>query len=210
VIEVFADVSCPFAHVGLVRLRERRDALGSGQVIHVRSWPLELVNGEALTGPGITAKVAELRREVAPELFLGFDPDRFPPTTLPALALSSAAYAKDSRTGEQVSFALRHALFEEGRDISRVAELQRIAKRYDVAGPWNAGIVFDDWNEGRRRGVQGSPHFFVDGEGFFCPSLRIDHPTGGLHVTFDDARFEEFTRRAFPPSEPVAIGDLRR
>ena len=57
--------------------------------------------------------------------------------------------------------------------------------------------------------MKGSPHYFLDGEGFFCPALRIDHPDGGLRVTVDQARFEEFTRKAFPPAEKASIGDLR-
>ena len=34
-IEVFADVSCPFTHVGLRRLVERRQALGANKAIRV-------------------------------------------------------------------------------------------------------------------------------------------------------------------------------
>jgi 2-hydroxychromene-2-carboxylate isomerase len=209
VIEVFADITCPFAYVGLVRLLERRAAIGRDEIVHVRSWPLELVNGEALTGPGIVGKVRELRREVAPDLFGGFDADRFPPTSLPALALAAAAYRHSGRIGELVSIELRGALFEEGRDIATVAVLDEIAQRHGVDGPWDAGAVLVDWGEGRRRGVRGSPHWFVDGQDFFCPTMRIDHPHGGLHVTSDRVRFEELARMAFPPREPVAIGDLR-
>src|SRR6478735_6336015 len=40
-IEVFADVRCPFAHVGLRRLVERRRALGRDDVrLVVRAWPM--------------------------------------------------------------------------------------------------------------------------------------------------------------------------
>ena len=47
-IEVFADVVCPFTHVGLRRLVDRRDELGASAVLRVRAWPLELINGEPL------------------------------------------------------------------------------------------------------------------------------------------------------------------
>ncbi len=208
-IEVFADVTCPFAYVGLVRLLERRASSGRDDVVHVRSWPLELVNGQPVTGPGIAAKVEELRRDVAPDLFRGFDADSFPLTSLPALALAAAAYRRCARTGEQVSVELRRALFADGRDISTVVVLDEIARRHGVHGPWDAGAVLVDWGEGQRRGVRGSPHWFVDGEGYYCPTLRIDHPGGGLHVTRDPDRFEEFARAAFPPVELAPIGDLR-
>jgi 2-hydroxychromene-2-carboxylate isomerase len=208
-IEVFADISCPFAYVGLVRLLERRSAMERDEVVHIRAWPLELVNGEPLTGPGIAGKVAELRRGVASDLFGGFDAGHFPLTTLPALALAAAASRHGASTGELVGMELRRAIFEDGLDISRVAVLHEIARRHGVEGPWDAGAALADWDEGRHRGVQGSPHWFVDGEDFFCPSLQIEHPAGGLHVTPDPERFEQLVRRAFPPAELAPIGDLR-
>jgi 2-hydroxychromene-2-carboxylate isomerase len=208
-IEVFADVTCPFAYVGLVRLLDRRDAIGSAREIFVRSWPLELVNDQPLTGPGIAPKVEELRRDAAPDLFRGFDPDTFPTTSMPALALAAAAYRVCGRVGERVSMELRQALFEAGRDVSRVDVLGEIANRHGVPGPWDAGAVLVDWGEGRRRGALGSPHWFVDGEDFYCPTLQIDHPGGGLHVTPDRARFEEFVWAAFR-SAPAIAGPRNR
>ena len=45
-IEVFADVLCPFTHVGLRAVAEQRARAGRDDVvIRVRAWPLELVNG---------------------------------------------------------------------------------------------------------------------------------------------------------------------
>src|SRR3546814_2266133 len=62
--------------------------------------------------------VADLRAQCAPDAFAGFDPERFPSTTLPALALAAAAYRYTGPVGERVSLALRDALWEQGRDIS--------------------------------------------------------------------------------------------
>ena len=48
-LEVFADVCCPFTHVGLRRIVRRRAELGRDDVVLVvRAWPLELVNGVPL------------------------------------------------------------------------------------------------------------------------------------------------------------------
>ena len=47
-IEVWADVWCPFAHIGIRRLVEERDRRGSEVHLRVRAWPLELVNGRPL------------------------------------------------------------------------------------------------------------------------------------------------------------------
>ena len=53
-VEVFADVLCPFTHVGLPRFVDRRRALGRADVtLQVRAWPLEIVNGQPLDPPFI-------------------------------------------------------------------------------------------------------------------------------------------------------------
>jgi hypothetical protein len=91
-IEVFADVRCPFTHVGLRRLVERRAARGrTDAAVHVRPWPLELVNIEPLDPFMIDEEVAALRAQVAPDLFNWFDPNHFAPTSIPALLLAEPA-----------------------------------------------------------------------------------------------------------------------
>jgi hypothetical protein len=63
-IEVFADIVCPFTHVGLRRLSEARRGREVSPVVRVRAWPLELVNGRALDGPSLIPKIAALRADV--------------------------------------------------------------------------------------------------------------------------------------------------
>ena len=85
-IEVFADVACPFTHVGLRRLVERRDELGRTDVrLRVRAWPLEVVNGEPLDPAFIEEEVDDIRAQVAPDLFTGFRRGAFPASTLSLL-----------------------------------------------------------------------------------------------------------------------------
>ncbi len=198
-IEVFADIVCPFTHVGLRRLVERRAAAGrTVPVLHVRAWPLELVNGEPLAGDFVAEEVAALREQVAPDLFGGFDAARFPSTSLPALTLVAAAYRRDVQLGEHVSLRLRDALFEEGADIGALDVLAEIATAngLDVPEVGDRDAIMADLDEGRGRGVDGSPHFFLGSEGFFCPSLEITRVAGHLQVAFDAARFEQFARQA--------------
>jgi predicted DsbA family dithiol-disulfide isomerase len=200
VLEVFADVWCPFTHVGLRRLVEQRAQLGRDDVVvWVRAWPLELVNGEPLSADLVAEEIQALREAVAPDLFAGFNPERFPSTSLPALTLAASAYRRDDRTGEQVSLALRTALFEDGRDIADPAELAAIAHAIELEPPGaNAEqAIHDDWQEGRRRGVVGSPHFFVDHHGFFCPTLAINRVGDHLRITRDRERFEAFMATVF-------------
>jgi len=195
-IEVFADVSCPFAHAGLHRWLARRDAAGADVALRVRAWPLELVNGSPLTGAGVAPKVAALAT-VFPSLFAGFDPDAFPATTLPALRLSHAAGRVDASTGVQVAVRLRSLLFAEGVDIADPAVLGAVAAEFGVPSPDDADerSVRDDLEEGRRRGVVGSPHYFGPGFDEFCPGLDIEHVGDGLDVTAAGARFDSFVDR---------------
>jgi predicted DsbA family dithiol-disulfide isomerase len=202
VVEVFADVVCPFTHVGLQRLIAYRNENGLRDVtFRVRSWPLEIVNGERLSRDLLVEEIEELRASAAPDLFAGFTPSVFPLTSLPALTLARRAYRASDGLGEAVSVALREALFEHGRDISDPAELVAIAGSLNVDRPddRDGNAVLADLSEGRSRGVIGSPHFFVGGTGYFCPSLAIERLDGRLEVAFDADGFASFVQRCFAP-----------
>lgn len=193
-LEVFADVCCPFTHVGLRRFLAVREARGAHVTLVVRAWPLEWVNGRPLDPADVADEVEALRAGVAPDLFRGFRPDRFPATSLPALGLAAAAHERSRDLGLQVSLALRDALFEEGRDVSVPEQLETIAARFGLRVPVEVPHprVRADFAEGRRRGVTGSPHFFVAGHGFFCPSLRVGRDdTGRFRVEADPAALDE-------------------
>ena len=51
VLEVFADVTCPFTHVGLKRVIEHIASSERPIAVRVRAWPLEWVNGAGLDVP---------------------------------------------------------------------------------------------------------------------------------------------------------------
>ena len=203
VLEVFADVCCPFTHVGLRRFVEQRSNRGrSDVVLRVRAWPLELVNGSPLDPAFVAEEVDELRAQVAADLFVGFDQSAFPSTSVPALALAAAAYERDDATGEFVSLALRKALFDEGRDISDPAVLAEVATGAGLKQPATPDDtpIRADWAEGVERGVVGSPHFFVSKEddGFFCPSLDISRDEAGhLTIKSDPEELTQFFDQIF-------------
>ena len=133
-LEVFAEVLCPFAYVGLRTVLDRRAELGLDEpVLRVRSWPLELINGAPLDPAHIAAEIVSLRASVRPDLFTGFDVSTFPSTSMPAYAVVAAAEAvADPRLAEDVAMALRAAVFEEGLDIGRPEVVGRIADRFGV------------------------------------------------------------------------------
>ncbi len=199
-IEVFADVTCPFTHVGLRRFVDRRAELGRHDVVlRVRSWPLEVVNGSPLDAAFIAEEVDDLRAQVAPELFAGFAEATFPATSVPALALAAAANDVDLSTGEQVSLALRTMLFEEGADIADEAVLRTVAVDHGV--DWDdvdASRVLADHAEGVERHVIGSPHFFTPDADFFCPGLAISRGEDGhLQVEPKAEVFDAFLASCF-------------
>jgi predicted DsbA family dithiol-disulfide isomerase len=199
-IEVFADVICPFAHVSLCRLRTRREDVGRDDIrFVVRAWPLEIVNGEPFDAEKIAEEIAVLRDSVAPDLFTGFDPSAYPASSLPALALTAAGYAAHAAIGERIAFELRELLFERATDIGDLDVLAGIADRHGLSRQAVDDLdrVHADLVEGRRRGVIGSPHYFVEGRDLFCPSLDVASPAGRLQVRFDVEHFEAFAETAF-------------
>jgi 2-hydroxychromene-2-carboxylate isomerase len=207
VIEVYADVVCPFTHVGLHAFRAARAEAGrSTPILVVRAWPLELVNGAPLDGPTIAPKVAALRGSIARGLFVAFAPERFPRTSLPVLASAAAAYRQSPETGEQFSIAVRDALFEAGEDIADADVLELVRRDLGVPAPnaCDEQQVARDWAEGRRRGGRGSPHYFLpDGADYFCPLLEVEHRGNELEIRENEARFNEFIAAALGVERPA-------
>jgi predicted DsbA family dithiol-disulfide isomerase len=200
VIEVFADVGCPFTHVGLRRLVAYREQVGREDVrFLVRAWPLEVVNGEPFEPDFIAEEVDALRDSVAPDLFTGFRPSAYPATSIPPLALAHAAFRRDLATGEALSLHLRTLLFEEGVDVADADVLADVGRMFDVeAGEEDVAAVDADRREGVDRGVIGSPHFFTAASSYFCPALDIRRDDGGhLHISMDADGFQRFVEDCF-------------
>ena len=200
-IEVYADIGCPFAHVGLKAAIAERTRLGREDVpLIVRAWPLELINGHPLDPATTADHIRDLRDQVAPNLFVGFNQETFPTSSIPALCLAAAAYRVDMATGETVSLALRDALFEQGLDIASPLVLQSIALTHgiDAWGTIDAEYVVSEWRAGKDRGVKGSPHFFCGTRDAFCPTLDIERDDiGNLVLKFRSDRLVEFLDACF-------------
>jgi predicted DsbA family dithiol-disulfide isomerase len=199
-VEVFADVACPFAHVSLRRLRALRAEHHATTELVVHAWPLELVNGHPLDPEHVAREIDDLRRQIVPDLFTSFRKESFPRSSMLAFGLAARAYERDVRVGEQVSVALRDALFEDGRPIDDPSVLASIAAGHELEPPdaeWSAAVARRSLEDGRARGVQGSPHFFVGETSEFCPALRITaRDDGHLDIARDEGRLRSFLDRA--------------
>ncbi len=196
-IEVFADITCPFTHVGLKKVVDELDPNDGNVEVVVRAWPLEWVNEAPLEAAAVETKVHALREQLGADAFAGFRADTWPATTIPALNLAAQAFDVDAPTGLAVSIALRDALFEDGRDISDPAVLSAIATEFGLNPPSNEvdDRVQADYDEGQRRGVRGSPDFWLGDQEFFCPALKLGHDDEGLTAEFDSDGFDAFMTR---------------
>ena len=97
---------------------------------------------------------------------------------------------------------LRAALFEGGRDIGDDAVLAEIAASHDLAPPARDPHpqVQADYDEGQRRGVRGSPDFWVGESEFFCPALDLSRDDEGRLLTrFDPKGLATFIDAATRP-----------
>lgn len=201
VIEVFADIWCPFAYVGLRMIRDYRNKVGATDTaIIVRSWPLELINDAPMDPAKAKRNCDALRDQVAPDSFAYVNVENFPTSTLDALTLIARVYKVDTALGEKAAFRVREALFEEGRNISDRSVLDDLAQELGITDYYDPthAAVRADWEEGKRRGVVGSPHFFHGAVGTFCPSLQMTRePSTGLTIHADTSRMQEFLQQCF-------------
>lgn len=201
IIEVFADIWCPFAYVGLRMIRDYRNQVNAtNTAIVVRSWPLELVNDAPMDPVKAKGNCDALRAQVAPDAFAFVNIDNFPTSTLDALTLIAHAYSVSVDLGERAAFRVREALFEKGKNIGDRAVLDDLAHELglsDYYDPTHAAVRAD-WQEGKKRGVIGSPHFFYGSVGTFCPSLQMTRePATGLTIHTDTSRLQEFLEKCF-------------
>jgi predicted DsbA family dithiol-disulfide isomerase len=197
-VEVYADITCPFTHVGLKRVVQHVSEMAEPAEVIVRAWPLEWVNGTPLDVEAVLVKGAALTEQLGVDDFSGLRADAWPSTTIPALNLAASAYERDAATGLAVSLELRAALFERGEDVGDSDVLARIATAHSlpVPGPEASASIRADYAGGQERGVKGSPHFYVADDEFFCPALDLGHDADGhLTARFDADMLADFFAR---------------
>jgi len=197
-VEVYADITCPFTHVGLKRVVQHVSEMSEPAEVIVRAWPLEWVNGSPLAVDAVLVKAAALTDQLGVDDFSSLRTDAWPASTIPALNLAATAYERDAATGLAVSLEIRRALFERGEDVGDPNVLARIAAAHDLPAPTSetSDAVQADYDGGLARGVKGSPHFFVASDDFFCPALDLGHDADGhLIARFDADMLADFFAR---------------
>jgi predicted DsbA family dithiol-disulfide isomerase len=180
VLTVFSDLHCPWAYVFSIRLRRARAGVERPPVAW-RCWPLELVNERGTSWETLTQEIPVLA-QLEPDHFARPRRETWPSTLLPAMeALKVAGELGGPRAADRFDEVARRAFFVDRRDLSIrptladlavEAGLERAAflDAFDRGGHRRAVVA--DWEEGRRRGVEGSPHAFLpDGTGVFNPGI---------------------------------------
>ena len=188
-ILVYADITCPWAHLAVYRLHEARRELGLVDDIRfdVRSFPLELFNEQPTP-----KKILDAEISVAG----GLDPgagwqmwqrpeSEYPTTSLPALEAVQAAKEQSLLASEQLDRRLRVGFFGESRVISLRHEILDLARECDAV---DMDALAEALDSGRARGtvieqkefaegdqVDGSPHVFLaDGTNVHNPGIDME------------------------------------
>jgi predicted DsbA family dithiol-disulfide isomerase len=184
VLTVFSDLHCPWAYVFSIRLRRARAGADQPPVAW-RCWPLELVNRRGTPWETLSQEIPVLT-QLEPDHFAPPRRETWPSTLLPAMeALQVAGELGGAQAADRFDELARRAFFLERRDLSirptlldlaAEAGLDREAFQDAFDGGGHRRSVVADWQEGRRRGVEGSPHAFLpDGSGVFNPGIgRIE------------------------------------
>jgi len=82
-VEVYADITCPFTHVGLKRVVQHVSETSEPAEVVVRAWPLEWVNGAPLDIGAVLVKAAALTDQLGVDDFVGLRADAWPTSTIP-------------------------------------------------------------------------------------------------------------------------------
>lgn len=183
-LTVFSDLYCPWAYVFSIRLRRARAGVGQPPVAW-RCWPLELVNERGTPWDSLSQEIPVLT-QLEPDHFAPPRRETWPSTLLPAMeALKVAGELGGPQAADRFDEVARRAFFLDRRDLSirptlldlaAGAGLDREAFQVAFDGGGHRRGVIADWQEGRRRGVEGSPHAFLpDGSAVFNPGIgKID------------------------------------
>lgn len=210
-IVVFADLGCPWAHVGVHRLHAARKRVGRSVSIDVRVFPLEIINSQPTPFRGLQNEIpvlSEMEPDAGWELWAG-DATTWPVTTLLSMEAVEAAKEQGLDASAQLDHALRRALFGESRCISMrhvILEVAASCTGVDVpalAAALDDGRARRSMLDGYRTAadaIQGSPHYFLaDGTSSHNPGVDFhwDKAQHRIVIDCDDPSvYDDLVRRA--------------
>lgn len=212
-IVVFADLGCPWAHVGVHRLHSARQRLGleASVGMDVRAFPLEIINAQPTPFKGLQNEIPELavmEPDAGWELWTA-DATTWPVTTLLPMEAVEAAKEQSLEASATLDHALRRALFGQSRCISMrhvILDVAATCEGLDVPA------LVEALDDGRARrpmldgytsaagAIEGSPHYFLaDGTALHNPGVDFhwDKAQHRIVIDCDDPSvYDDLVRRA--------------
>jgi predicted DsbA family dithiol-disulfide isomerase len=154
ILEIYSSLECPFAYLATYRLRQVWPEYAGRVQIVWRSLSLEYINNEIPSKPGHEAEMALLKR-IEPELPQQPWPRpawEWPVTFWPAFEALACAQAQGPTAAFEMSWALRHAFFAEGRCLSLRHEILAVIQPLAEREVFNLARFVVDWDSGRYKG----------------------------------------------------------
>lgn len=209
-IAVYADITCPWAHICVHRLHETRSRLGlEGRVtIDPRAFPLELINDASTPKKILDAEIpvaGALEPGAGWQMWQG-SASEYPVSTLPALEAVIAAKDQSPKAAEALDRGLRRAFFGASRTITMRHEILAVAEESGTVDVAALEVALED---GRARvaltkdhllsetsAVEASPHVFLaDGTNVANPGIELhwegEHGEGFPVIDSDDPSIYE-------------------
>lgn len=183
-IQVWSDLLCPFAYVGLLRLRRARERLGLDIALEHHTFPLELFNGpHPRRGTDTEAVgVGRIEPDAGLRVWTAAD-DLYPHTVLLAEEAVYAAAEQGPGPAEELDLALRRAFWTHSRSIAHRAVILDVAADagLDVAAVADAldtgrhrAALMADFAVAQTDAVPGSPTFRLpDGTTVHNPGISL-------------------------------------
>jgi len=204
-IAIYADITCPWAHVCVHRLHETRARLGLDDKVWFdpRAFPLELINDKPTPKHILDAEIpvtGALEPDAGWQMWQGPESE-YPVTSLPALEAVIAAKIQSRAAAEALDRGLRRAFFGASKTISMRHEIIDVARSTGVVDVGRLEAALED---GRGRApltkdhlmsetsaVESSPHLFLaDGTDAANPGIELhwegEHGEGFPVVDSDD------------------------
>jgi predicted DsbA family dithiol-disulfide isomerase len=155
IVEVYGSMECPYAYLMNFRLRQLMSEYEGKLQIAWRALSLEDVNNSASNMLGLIWE-GGLLKMAEPNLPIKewAQDESIPPTTfLPAFEALACAQAQGYERSHALSWALRHALYAESRNISMRHEIFAIAEETTKKAPLDVAQFKKDWDSGKFRNV---------------------------------------------------------
>lgn len=153
IIEVYGSIECPYAYLMNFRLRKLMPEYEGKLQVAWRALSLEHVNNAPSNMLGLIYEGGILKM-AEPKLMVKEWPQNelIPPTTfLPAFEALAGAQAQGHAAAFELSWALRHAVYAEGRNISMRHEVFALAEQVAKKTDLDIEQFKRDWDGGKHK-----------------------------------------------------------